>query len=328
MTNARPESWFDGRTRITDAIAKTGGWTNAHAHLDRAFTLTARSFPLTAKTLKEKWSLVDAIKRRSSVDDIYGRMAAALEHQMAQGVTGIGSFIDVDGVVRDKAIRAAQKIRDRYGSAVRIKFVNQTLKGVLDPDARKWFDIGAQFADIIGGLPGKDAGREGEHLDVVLGTAKRMGKMAHVHVDQFNAPDEEETALLVNKTHEHGMEGKVAAIHGISIAAKDEGRRNALYADMKRAGVTLITCPTAWIDSRRNETLAPTHNAIAPVEELMGQRIPVAIGSDNIGDIYKPFTDGDMWTELRFLLESCHYYDIPGLVRIASSNGRKALGIV
>ena len=89
----------------------------------------------------------------------------------------------------------------------------------------------------------------------------------------------------------------------------------------------MITCPTAWIDSKRNENLSVTHNSIAPVEELVKFGITVGIGADNIADVYKPFTDGDMWTELRFLLETCHYYDLDELVKISTLNGRKILGV-
>ena len=51
------------------------------------------------------------------------------------------------------------------------------------------------------------------------------------------------------------------------------------------------------------------------------------MGTDNIADMLKPFTDGDMWTELRFLLESCRFYEIEELVKIASTNGLKVLDI-
>jgi len=53
----------------------------------------------------------------------------------------------------------------------------------------------------------------------------------------------------------------------------------------------------------------------------------VAIGSDNIYDVYKPFADGDMMFELRLLLEACKIYDIDQLVKIATTNGKKVLGL-
>jgi cytosine/creatinine deaminase len=100
-----------------------------------------------------------------------------------------------------------------------------------------------------------------------------------------------------------------------------------VYAMCKDAGISFIACPTAWIDSKRNETLAPTHNSVTPIDEMIPAGITVALGSDNICDLYKPFADGDMMTELRVLLESTHFYDVDELVKIAVHNGKIVLGL-
>ena len=50
--------------------------------------------------------------------------------------------------------------------------------------------------------------------------AKDQGKRLDVHVDQENNPFESETELLALKTIEHGLEGRVSAVHAISVAAK------------------------------------------------------------------------------------------------------------
>ncbi len=318
---------YNPEAELHAGIAGSGGFVNTHSHLDRAHTLTPENIHLAGLSLKQKWDAVDELKRESTVDDIFERMAYATEKMLAQGVQAIGSFIDVDDVIKDKAIIAADNLRDYYKNDIRFVFMNQSLKGVLDPVQQNWFFEGAAFVDIIGGLPGKDQGNEKEHIDLLLDTARSMGKMVHVHVDQFNDPTEAETELLVARTVAFGMQGKVAAIHGISIAAHSEEYRKGLYKKMKDADVSLITCPSAWIDSRRNEVLTPTHNSIAPVEEMMEAGIVVAIGTDNIRDIYKPFSSGDMNTELKFLLESLHYYNQQDLIHISSSNGLKVLGL-
>lgn len=319
--------YLDLKREILDKIKANGGWVNAHAHLDRAYSLTDNNVKFINKTLQEKWSLNDELKRNSSVDDIYGRMAHATENMLMQGVTHVGSFIDIDEAVEDKAILASQKLRDKYNGQMSFKFINQVLKGVLDPEARKWFDIGAEFVDIIGGLPGKDLGKEAEHLDVLMSTAKKMGKMVHVHVDQLNSPKEKETELLANKTVEYKLQGKVVGVHGISISAHQKQYREVVYKKMKEAGVMMIACPVGWIDHRRTEELLPSHNALTPVDELLKFDIIVALGTDNIIDIYKPFGSGSMWTELKFLLEGLHLYDLDALVKIATVNGRKVLGL-
>lgn len=322
------ESSWNLKQILLDKIKKKGGWVNAHIHLDRAYTVKPQILNLGYARLQEKWRLVDELKQKSTVSQIYDRMAFGLEQMIQQGVQAVGSFIDVDEVVKDKVIKASQKIKNRYSRQIKLKFINQTLKGVLSKKAREWFDLGAEFVDIIGGLPGKDAGREAEHLDVILAKGKKLNKMVHVHVDQLNLPREKETELLVKKTKVYKMEGKVAAIHGISIAAQPKTYRQKLYQKMRQAQIMVIACPFAWIDHRRSEELMPFHNAVTPIDEMVPAGLTVALGTDNIADIYKPFSDGEMWLELRLLLEACHYYNVDELVKIATINGRNVLGIL
>ena len=312
---------------LLEGINKQGGFVNAHSHLDRAYSLTKSSFHFTNSTLQQKWNLIDTLKQKSNVSQIYDRMATGLEEMLKQKVQAIGSFIDVDCVIKDKAILAADRIKKNYGKKLKIKFINQVLKGVIDKESKYWFDYGAEFVDIIGGLPGKDKGKESEHLDIILSTARGLKKMVHVHIDQLNSQLETETQLLAKKTIEHKMEGSVVGIHGISIAAHPKKYRMNLYKLMKKAKLMMISCPSAWIDSRRSEVVSVTHNAVTPIDELVPAGMITALGTDNISDIYKPFSSGDLFTELKILLESCHFYDINSLVDIATVNGLKTLGI-
>lgn len=318
---------FDPHIAVIEQIKAKGGWVNTHAHLDRAYSLQKDTFSFTNSYLKEKWHLVDDMKRNSSVDVIYSRMARSIEHFLKQGAQAVGSFIDVDEIIEDRSMIAARKIKEDFGNDIEIRFANQVLKGVIDPKAKEWFDLSSDFVDIIGGLPAKDFGQEEEHLDILMETAKSKGKLVHVHVDQFNTDEEKETELLAHKTIEHGMQGKVTAVHSISVAAHPKKYRYELYELMKKAQLHVISCPTAWIDHNRTERLAPSHNSMTPVDEMIPHGINVAFGTDNINDIYKPYSDGDLWTELRVMLEACHFYDVNQLSDIATVNGLKALGI-
>jgi len=324
---------FSFKPLLLEEIKKNGGWVNAHAHADRAFTVNPKTLDIYKHhTLEEKWDLVDEVKKNATVEDYYSRISQAFEVMIEQGVTAIGSFIDTDPVAKDRAIQGALKAREHYKDQITVKFITQTLKGVIHPEARKWFDIGAQALDIIGGLPRRDkrdygVGKDAEHIDILLETAKKYKKMVHVHVDQFNVATDVETELLCDKTVEHGMQGKVVAIHGISLGAHPKSYREMVYKKMKEAGVMIIACPVAWIDSKRSETLQPFHNSLTPIDELVPAGITVALGTDNICDYMVPFCEGNMWQELMLLATGCRFPDLDALVKIATVNGRKVLGI-
>lgn len=318
---------------LMNNIKQNGGWVNAHMHADRAFTISVDSFDVYQKqTLIEKWDTLDKVKASMSEDDYYRHFSMAVERMIEQGVSAMGSFVDIDPIAEERAIKGALRARETYKNDITIKLVNQTLKGVIDKEARYWFDKGADLVDIIGGLPRRDERDHGEgmglkHLDVLMQTGKSLGKMVHVHVDQFNSQDEIETEQLTDKTLEHGMHGRVVAIHSISITAHSLEYRQKLYKKMQEAKMMVIACPFAWIDSPRREEHGPTRNSLTPVDELAAAGIPVAIGTDNVSDYMLPFSTGNMWEELKLLVTGCRYTDLDNVVNVATKNGRMVLGI-
>ncbi|MDO8576826.1 MAG: amidohydrolase family protein [Candidatus Daviesbacteria bacterium] len=318
---------LDLKQIILEKIKKNGGWVNCHSHIDRAYTIDEKLYKLANKLRHEKWILNTDLRKTSTTDQIYDRMARALELMIAQGVTAIGSFIDIDPHMKDKAIQAATKIREKYKSQIIIKFISHSSYGILTKETRQWFETGADFADIIGGMVKANQDRQDEYFDIILQTAKAKKKMTHIHVDEENTLSEKETELLAKKTIEHGRQGQVVGIHGISINCHPKPYRQEVYQLMKKAGVMMIACPISWLNSRRSEQLTPTHNPTTPVDEMITAGITVGIGTDNIADLFMPYNDGDMWGDLRVMMEMNRLYDIDTLVKIATTNGKKILGI-
>lgn len=306
--------------KLKEDILKEGGFINAHAHLDRAFTVTRADMILTKNPLIEKWELVDELKRSSSEEDYYQRICYALRTQKDKGVRVVISFVDIDPVVELRAIHAGFRAK-QFARSIGMELVlaSQTLKGILSNQSQRLLEMALTegWLDIIGCLPKAD-NDPSRHLDTVFSMARAAHLPVHAHVDQNNTTEEKETELLALKTIAYSMEGKVSAIHSISLACHPFAYRQRVYNLCKDAGLGFIACPTAWLDHPRNETLMPFHNALTPVDEILSNGLNVAIGSDNIHDLYKPFSDGDMLTELRVLLEGCKIYDSRKLIQIAT----------
>tara|TARA_R110000824_G_scaffold555_4_gene3605 strand:- start:17932 stop:18900 length:969 start_codon:yes stop_codon:yes gene_type:complete len=305
------------------------GIVNAHAHFDRAYTLTKKDMhEVVYRQLEDKWRVVDRYKRMATYDDFLANILNALHHQRKFGVKSCLSFIDIDPVVGHKAINAAVDAKEHaqaYG--MEFKIACQTLKGILHPNCRRLIEthLDEGHIDIVGSLPGADPGGEIDHLDIIFKLAKKYNKRVHAHVDQHNTARQKETELLARKAIYHGWEGKVTAIHSISLACHPKPYRKKVYEMARDAGLSFICCPIAWIDHRRTEELNVNHNSITPVDELLEYGLTVALGTDNIYDIYKPFNDGNMMTELRFLIEALHIYDEDILTQIITDNGRKVI---
>jgi len=321
---------FNPNHKLMQKIKEKGGFINAHAHFDRAYTVTGDNMEKVVNYhLFDKWNFVDKFKKNAEVSIYIHNMMVAVNQQISMGSVGALTFVDIDTVCGFKAVEAAQIVKkEAKAKGFDLKICSQALKGVITPKENKLLRkaLEMNYLDVIGGLPRADENAQA-HLDEILFLGKEYGKRVHVHVDQLNDSLERETELLAKRTMYWRMEGKVTAVHGISIAAHNKEYRQQVYGMARDAGLSFITCPTAWIDSRRTENLTPTHNSITPVEEMLKHGLTVAIGSDNIHDVYKPFSDGNMATEIKFLLECLHLYDIETLSDIATKNGRLVIGM-
>jgi len=314
-------------------IESRGGFVNAHSHLDRAYTLTQLDIEnqLIYAPLEQKWGLIDTIKSVLSEEDYESRMKEAVRKQSELGVQACLSFIDIDPIVGMKAINAAQKVKEYAKESLDfdLYLASQTLKGVNNPQSRKLLEraLSDNLLDVIGSLPKADKDID-RHFDTIFSMARETNLQVHCHVDQNNTPKERETELLIDKTRQYNYAGKVTAIHCISLATQPKAYRKRVYEKAVNVGMKFVSCPTAWIDHKRNETQMPFHNALTPVDELLDYGLIVGIGTDNIQDLYKPFCDGDMKTELRLLLEGNKIYDSEKLLEIATRNGEIICGKV
>lgn len=318
---------WDLKSQMLAAIKQNGGFVNCHAHFDKAFYITKDGLDKSMKfKMEEKWRMSDDIKLRSTQEEIENRIRAGLDILVAQGCKATMTFVDAYSAVEHKAINAANKVKKEYEGKIKVLIATQPLDGLLTAEARRLYEEITAKADIAGGLPSKDHPRQDENLDVMFSIAKNLNKPIHAHIDQLNRSDEFDTEKLLNATLKHGYEGKVTAVHAVSISAQPKKYRTEIYKKMAAAGISVACSPSAMLSQWMFEdSVGPMHNSIANVPEMLEAGIVVGLGVDNVCDFYLPFVDGDMWIELRMLMESCRFYDFNQLVNIATVNGRKIL---
>ncbi len=125
------------RSMIEPVIKRNGGWVNTHAHADRSFTLSPDVLHMRKTcTLQQKWDALDKLKAESTEEDFYRRFSQLFELMISQGVTALGTFVDIDPQSKDRAIKAGIRAREHYKDQLEVKFANQTLKGVIHPEAK------------------------------------------------------------------------------------------------------------------------------------------------------------------------------------------------
>lgn len=313
------------KKQIEKKVKENGGYTNCHSHLSRAYTFNVNDFKIANYPLQEKWKLIQSLKKNMTEEEIYTKIAQSVISQINRETTTILTFLDVDEYTQYKDIDAFEKIKKDFHRSVNLLSANQTLSGVINQDAKKWFDIGADYCDIIGSLPKKDKGQEEKHLDIIFDTAKRFRKKVHIHTDQFNTSSEKETELILDKIIKHKMEGQVTLIHCISLSCHHKEYRHKIYKKIEETNTNVVCCPKIWLDSPRSEELAPIHNSMTPVDELLEYDINIGLGTDNVYDLFGCLNDGNMYDELKTLAMGLRIYDFDTLIHLATKSGRNIL---
>lgn len=315
--NKRP-AW-DMLGALASKIEERGGFTCHHAHFDKAYLINEENLALSQRDMQEKWRLYRELKMSYSYDDLYTRISRGVERMIEQGVTHCRTFIDADALVGLLPLEVACDVRAHYADDIHLEFAVQPLEGVLDPEARRAFVRACEIADIVGGLPSRDRPNPGAHLDIVMQVARDLDKPLDVHIDQENQPDERETEQLAHYTIKHGLEGKVRGVHAISLAAQDHDEQRRVIELVKDAGIGIIICPSAALSMKALDAVAPLHNSIAPLMRLVEGGVPLALGVDNIHDLFMPMVDGDMMFEARSLMEVTRCYDLDLIAEICSA---------
>ena len=300
-----------------EGAEKLGGLTNHHAHFDKAYLITQESLRLSQVDMQKKWELYRYLKENYSHSDLVERISRGVETMIQQGVTYCRTMVDADSSVGLLPVQAALEVKKKYEDRIRFEVGVQPLQGVLDEASFEQYAAACELADYCGGLPSRDRPTPEKHLDIVLNLAKKLGKPVDVHVDQENNPLESETELLAEKTIEHGMQGRVFGIHALSIAAKEQREQDRIIDKILKADLGIVICPSAALSMKQLDMTAPLHNSIAPFPKLKEAGVRCYIGVDNMHDLFMPMNDGDIWTEVRMLMEACRFYDIDALTELA-----------
>ena len=122
------------------------------------------------------------------------------------------------------------------------------------------------------------------------------------------------------------MQGRVTLVHAISVSAQPQDYREEIYRKMADTGTNVTVCPKAAISMKQHkDKLAPLHNSIAQVDEMLAHGVNVSLGTDNISDIFVPEDNGDLFEEVLSLASACRFYDIKSLAKIVTENGYKTM---
>jgi cytosine/creatinine deaminase len=312
-TELDPAQVVDGR-----GLLALPGLVNAHAHVDKSW------WGLPWQSYGGEGGTEGRIRHERARRDELGipgirPTAAVLAEMVAHGTTAIRSHVDVDLGVGLRGVEAVREAAAAYDGALDVQIVAFPQDGVLRrPGVLDLLrDAARAGAEHIGGLDpaGIDRDPVGQ-IDAILGLAAEEGVGVDIHLHDPAELGAFQVELIVERTADLGLGGRVTIAHGFAIAQLPEGPRRELLARMGEAGVSMTT-------------VAPLRLPQLPLGELDAAGVPVGFGTDGIRDLWSPYGTGDtMGIGWQFARASslARDEDLTRVVRGLTSAGAWAVG--
>lgn len=308
------------KNHFLNLIKSKGGFKPLHAHFDKSNVVNPYLLKQAQKeSMQEKWDSYNEIKANYTYEDIYQRAESCIHTFIKQKASIVRTFADADSIIGQMCIDALLKLKEDYQNIIKIEIAVQPIQGLDNKQDYNSYYTACKKADLVGGLPSRDKNPK-EHLYKLFEIASTLNKPLDVHVDQLNSPQEKETQLLLDVKREFSLNTKVNIIHAISLSCQPEHYQQAIAQRLAEQQVGVIICPSAALSMKPLQNfIAPIHNSIAPLQVLVDNNVELALGIDNIHDLYMPLVDGDMWFECRLLMEATRCYDLDLISTIATN---------
>lgn len=203
---------------------------------------------------------------------------------LRHGTTATRTHVDVDLGVGLDGIASVRAAAERLGGALEVEVVAFPQDGVMRrPGVLELLDRAAQEgADSVGGLDPAGIDRDPvAQLDGLVEIAVQREVGLDIHLHDGNDLGVFQLELLIDRTLEAGLQGRVNVSHGFALGDVQGSRQEELVAALGEAGIS-------WT------SVAPPSRGRLPWALMREHGVRLGLGTDGIRDLWSPYGDGDM----------------------------------
>jgi len=211
------------------------------------------------------------------------RAEKLLDIYLKSGVTHVRTHVDLYPEVGLKNLEEVQKALQTFEGKLSHEIVAFPQHGLLLSKAKDLVrEAVRQGANFVGGV---DPATVDGDIEASLQEMVELAVEGNVGID-LHLHDPDHLGIFTMKrlaklTKEAGLQGKVAISHAFGLGDISEVQAEAMAEILADAGITIITS-------------VPLGRKFPPVGLLHRKGVSVAVGCDNILDIWSPFGNGDV----------------------------------
>lgn len=305
------------------------GFVEPHLHLDKAFLLDR--LPPRIGSVQEAISTTAALKRGFTRQDILERAERVLRLALRHGTLYARVHAEVDPVLKLTSLEAMLELRERWRERIRLEVAAFPQDGIFcQPGTLELLREALRLgAEVIGGVPYVDPDPR-QHVDAVFGLAREFGVPADFHLDFSDDPSRLNSPYVCERTIAEGMQGRVVVGHMTSLGALPPEELAPLVERIAEAGLHVIVLPATDLNLGGRGDRSNVRRGLAPVKQLLGAGVNVAIASNNVRNAFTPFGNADPLEIAQLLVVGAHMTDraeVEAVFRMATANAARAMGL-
>lgn len=226
------------------------------------------------------------------------RAELLLEKYVEYGVTHVRTHVDIYPEIGLKNLENVQKALRTFEGKLTYEIVAFPQHGLLRTDSRKLIrEALKNGASFVGGV---DPATVDGDIDASLKAMVELAVEGNAGID-LHLHDPDHLGIFTMKklaqlTKEAGLQGKVAISHAFGLGDIPLSLAEEMADLLADAGITIISS-------------VPINRKFPPMGLLREHGVPVAVGCDNIFDVWSPFGNGDILERVGRLAEISHWVD-------------------
>lgn len=226
------------------------------------------------------------------------RAELLLEKYVEYGITHVRTHVDIYPEVGLKNLENVQEVLRKFEGKLTYEIVAFPQHGLLRTDSRDLIREALKSgASFVGGV---DPATVDGDIEASLKAMVELAVEGNAGID-LHLHDPDHLGIFTMKklaqlTKEAGLQGKVAISHAFGLGDISISQAEEMAELLADAGITIISS-------------VPIDRKFPPMGLLRERGVSVAVGCDNIFDVWSPFGNGDILERVGRLAEISHWVD-------------------
>lgn len=322
------DATVDETLDVTDRLVLPG-FVETHIHPDKAF-IADRTEGLRADGPSPQ-TLVAALKKEFTVEDIYRRARRVMELAVRHGCTTMRAHVEVDAFVELRGVEALRRLQADLADVLDLRLIAFAQEGIFHDGRTK--DLLREALkgglETLGGCPYMDDDQRA-HIDWCFETAETFGVPLDFHADSSDDPALMTSEYIAEQTIARGMQGRVTLGHLCMLDVLPPDHRARVIDKLRAARIHVVSLPATEMHVKARADAQRTWRGVTRIGELRAAGVNVSISTNNIVNPFTPYGHPDLLRQALVTAMAAHLGNLDQmawLLELVTTNPARAIGL-